>query len=81
MLMMQKDGEAERAYMNAIETARQQEARMFELRASTSLARLWHKQGKRTEAKKLLQAIYDWFTEGFDTVDLKKARELLELLV
>jgi predicted ATPase len=53
---------------------------MWELCASTSLARLWRDQGKRTEARDLLAPIYDWFTEGFDTLDLKEAKALLEEL-
>ena len=54
-----------------------QSARFFELRASASLARLWRDQGKRKEARELLAPIYGWFTEGFDTLDLKEARALL----
>ncbi|MGB8608534.1 hypothetical protein [Bradyrhizobium sp.] len=53
---------------------------MFELRASTSLARLWRDQGKRYEARELLAPVYGWFTEGFDTLDLKEAKELLDEL-
>jgi predicted ATPase len=49
----------------------------FELRAATSLARLWQRQGKTTEAHELLTPVYNWFTEGFDTVDLKDAKALL----
>jgi predicted ATPase len=49
----------------------------LELRATTSLARLWQGQGKRVEARKKLGSIYDWFTEGFDTADLKEAKALL----
>ncbi|HEV2547215.1 MAG TPA: AAA family ATPase [Stellaceae bacterium] len=65
----------------ALATAREQSARSLELRASTSLARLWRDQGKRTEARDLLAPIYGWFTEGFDTPDLKEAKALLEELV
>jgi hypothetical protein len=50
------------------------------LRATTSLARLWQQQGKKTKARKMLAEIYNWFTEGFDTVDLKEAKALLEEL-
>ena len=60
--------------------AQGQEARTFELRAATNLARLWQKQGKEDEARALLAPIYDWFTEGFDTLDLKDAKALLEEL-
>jgi predicted ATPase len=52
----------------------------FELRAATSLARLWRDQGKRTEARELLSPVYGWFTEGFDTPDLKEAKALLDEL-
>jgi predicted ATPase len=57
-----------------------QSAKLWELRAATSLARLWRDQGKRTEARGLLAPIYGWFTEGFDTPDLKEAQALLEEL-
>ncbi|NOT54999.1 MAG: AAA family ATPase, partial [Deltaproteobacteria bacterium] len=72
--------EAEDCFLQAIAVARQQQAKSWELRASTSLARLWQQQGKRTEAHKLLSDVYNWFTEGFDTVDLKEAKALLEEL-
>jgi predicted ATPase len=58
--------------------ARQQQAKSLELRAATSLSRLWQRQGKRDEAQQLLAPIYSWFTEGFDTADLQEARALLE---
>ena len=64
----------------AIEIARERGAKSLELRAATSLARLWHRQGKREEPRDLLAPIYDWFTEGFDTPDLKEAKALLEEL-
>ena len=64
----------------AIAVANSQSAKMFELRASTSLARLWRDQGKRYEARELLAPVYGWFTEGFDTRDLKEAKALLEEL-
>ena len=67
----------EEAFQTAIAIARQQQAKSWELRAATSLARLWRDQGKRQEAHDLLAPIYDWFTEGFDTLDLKEARALL----
>jgi class 3 adenylate cyclase/predicted ATPase len=64
----------------AIEIARSQKARSWELRAATSLARLWRDQGKRAEAHDLLEPVYEWFTEGFDTADLKDAKALLDEL-
>ena len=70
----------EEAFQTAIAIARQQQAKSWELRAATSLARLWRDQGKRQEAHDLLAPIYDWFTEGFDTLDLKEARALLDEL-
>jgi class 3 adenylate cyclase/predicted ATPase len=71
---------AEQSYRQALAVAKRQSARTFELRASTSLARLWRDQGKRAEAHDLLAPIYRWFTEGFDTPDLKEAKALLEEL-
>jgi len=71
---------AEAAYHTAIEISRAQQARSWELRAATSLARLWRDQGKRKQACDLLTPIYGWFTEGFDTPDLKEAKALLEQL-
>jgi DNA-binding SARP family transcriptional activator/predicted ATPase len=72
--------DVEHNYWQAIELARQRGARSRELRATTSLCRLWQKQGKREEGRKLLAEIYDWFTEGFDTSDLQEAKALLEVL-
>ena len=72
---------AERSYQQAIAVAKRQSAKIFELRASTSLARLWRDQGKRDEARDLLAPVYGWFTEGFDTPDLKEAKALLDELV
>jgi predicted ATPase len=63
-----------------VEVARKQQAKSLELRAATSLARLGRDQGKRTEARGLLAPIYGWFTEGFDTADLKEAKALTEEL-
>ena len=71
---------AELCYRTAIEIARRQSARIEELRATTSLARLLREQGKRDEARAMLAEIYDWFTEGFDTADLKNAKALLDEL-
>ena len=71
---------AEKAFRQAIETAQVQQAKSFELRAVTSLARLWQSQGKIAEACDLLVPIYGWFTEGFDTHDLKEAKALLNQL-
>jgi predicted ATPase len=72
---------AEHSYQQAIAVAKRQSAKMFELRASTRIARLWRDQGKRDEARELLAPVYGWFTEGFDTRDLKEAKALLEDLV
>jgi class 3 adenylate cyclase/predicted ATPase len=72
--------EAEACFQRALTVAREQEAKLFELRASTSLARLWRDQGKRDEARDLLAPVYGWFTEGFDTLDLKEAKALLNEL-
>ena len=63
-----------------MEVAKAQQARSWELRVSMSLARLWDGQGKRREARQLLGSIYAWFTEGFDTKDLKDAKALIENL-
>jgi predicted ATPase len=73
-------GEARKCFERAIEVARQQSARSWELRATMSLARLLMTQGKRDEARAMLADIYNWFTEGFDTADLKDAKALLEEL-
>jgi len=69
------------AYLQALTVARQQKATSLELRAAISLARLWQRQGKQAEAHQLLAKVYDWFTEGFDTADLREAKALLETLV
>ena len=76
--MQDKETEAECCYHTAIQTAREQVAKSFELRACTSLARLWQNQGKPKEAHQLLGKTYAWFTEGFDTSDLKDAKALLD---
>jgi predicted ATPase len=72
--------EAESSYQRALEVARGQEAKFWELRAATSLARLWRDQGKHTEARNLLAPIYNWFTEGVDMPVLKEAKALLDEL-
>jgi predicted ATPase len=72
--------DAEACFQHALEIARNQQAKSFELRTATSLARLWQRQGKRQEAYGLLDPVYNWFTEGFDTADLKNAKALLEAL-
>ena len=71
---------AQRYFERAIEVSRQQQAKSWELRAAMSLASLWRDQGKRQEAHDLLAPVYHWFTEGFDTRDLKEAKALLEQL-
>jgi predicted ATPase len=71
---------AEACLQRALAVARGQEARLWELRAATSLARLWRDQGKCGEARNLLAPVYGWFTEGFDTTDLKEAKTLLNEL-
>jgi adenylate cyclase len=81
LLLVQGDEtEAEADYRAAIEVARRQQAKSWELRATVSLARLLQQQGKREEAREMLAAIYGWFTEGFDTTDLKEAKALLQEL-
>jgi class 3 adenylate cyclase/predicted ATPase len=71
---------AEACFQNALRIARRQSAKSWELRAAMSLSRLWQRQGKRDEARKLIAEIYGWFTEGFDTADLKDAKALLDEL-
>ena len=71
---------AERSFRVALSIARDQGTRGFELRAVTSLARLLHGEERREEARELLAPVYDWFTEGFDTADLKDAKALLTAL-
>ncbi len=71
---------AEAYFERALAVARQQQAKSWELRAATRLARLWRDQGKREQARELLAPVYGWFTEGFDTRDLKEAEKLLDEL-
>jgi predicted ATPase len=71
------ESEAEECFLKAIEIARKQSAKSWELRATMSLARLWQQQDKREDARQLLADIYNWFTEGFDTKDLQEAKALL----
>ena len=71
---------AETYFERALAVARQQQAKSWELRAAMSLARLWRDQGKVQQARELLAPVYGWFTEGFDTLDLKQAKALLDEL-
>ena len=71
---------AESYFQQALVVTRQQQAKSWELRAAMSLARLWRAQGKVQQARELLAPVYGWFTEGFDTRDLKEAKALLEEL-
>ena len=72
--------EAETCFRQALDVARRQQAKSWELRAAMSLSRLWQQQDKQAEARALLAPIYGWFTEGFDTADLQEAKTLLEAL-
>jgi predicted ATPase len=72
--------EAQTSFEVALCAARRQQAKAYELRAATSLARLWGEQSRRTEARDLLAPVYGWFTEGFDTPDLKEAKALVDQL-
>jgi predicted ATPase len=71
---------AEAYFERALAVARAQQAKSWELRAAMGMARLWSDQGKRNQARDLLAPVYDWFTEGFDTLDLKEAKALLDAL-
>ena len=77
-LSMQRQGEAEVEFTRALEIACKQQAKSWELRAAMSLARLWRSQGKTQQARELLAPVYGWFVEGFDTLDLKEAKALLD---
>ena len=80
LLSMHDDGAAEASFREAISVAQHQSAKTWELRAAISMARLWRDQGKRDKAQELLAPVYSWFTEGFDTLDLKQAKALLDEL-
>jgi predicted ATPase len=77
-LMQRDEPEAEASFQKAIEVARRQQAKSWELRAAISLSRLWQSQGRKAEAHRMLSEIYDWFTEGFDTPDLQEAKALIK---
>jgi predicted ATPase len=80
MLRQGQSEAAEEFYCKALNIAQEQEAKLWELRTAASLARLWRDQGKRGKARDLLAPVYGWFTEGFDTLDLKEAKTLLDEL-
>jgi DNA-binding SARP family transcriptional activator/predicted ATPase len=80
LLLQGEEADAETSFEEAIEVARHQQAKSWELRATVSLARLWQEQDRQEEARKVLTEIYGWFTEGFDTPDLIEAQALLEEL-
>ena len=80
VLALNRLEEAQNEFEEALRIARTQQAKSYELRASMSLARLWGDQGRRAEARDLLAPVYGWFTEGFDTPDLKEAKALLDEL-
>ena len=83
LLLRQSPGDQETPenwYRKAIDYARDQKTKMWQLRATTRLARLWHSQGRTKEARDLLVPMYGWFIEGFDAIDLVEAKALLEQL-
>ena len=80
LLHPSKIAEAEASLQRAVESARRQGAKVLELRASISLAKLWHQQGRADAARNLLEPVYGWFQEGTDTTDLERARDLLTAL-
>ena len=80
LLQGKNEAEVEASLSQALDIARRQSAKSYELRAAVSLSRLWQKQGKREQARELLSEIYGLFTEGFETTDLREAKELLEEL-
>ena len=80
LLSMNEHTQAENHYRQGLASAQRQSAKFWELRAAIGMARLWRDQGKRDEARDLLAPVYGWFTEGFDTRDLKEAKALLDTL-
>jgi predicted ATPase len=80
LLRMERWAEAEAALQSALSAAREQSARLLELRAATSLARLWRSRGQNDQARDLLGPLYLWFTEGLETADLREAKSLLEAM-
>jgi predicted ATPase len=80
LLRQEHSDAAEELYRKALSVAREQEAKLWELRAAVSLARLRRDQGRRVEARDLLAPVYGWFNEGFDTADLKEAKALIDEL-
>jgi predicted ATPase len=81
LMSLEPDAATARAYFErALGVARARQTKSWELRAAMSMARLWRDQGKRDEARELLAPVYGWFTEGFETLDLKEAKALLEQL-
>ena len=80
LLLQGRPEAAEELYCKALDVAQEQEAKLWELRAAASLARLLRDQGRGGEARDLLAPVYGWFTEGFDTPDLKEAKALLDAL-
>jgi predicted ATPase len=80
LLVVHDVAAAENSFQQALTIAQHQSAKLWELRAASSLAQLWRDQGKRTEARDLLAPVYGWFTEGFDTPILKDAKVLLDQL-
>jgi tetratricopeptide (TPR) repeat protein len=80
LLGLNRVEDAERAFREALRVARTQQAKAYELRTAVSLARFWGEQGRRTAASEILAPVYGWFTEGFETADLKEAKKLLDEL-
>jgi predicted ATPase len=80
LLSIHDQAAAEDSFHKALAVAQRQNAKFWELCAAKSMARLWRDQGKRAEARELLAPVYGWFTEGFDTLDLKEAKALLDEL-